>query len=578
MGADPEEALGADKFMYLKLLKFLYREATGPWLRITAVSLVVGLCSGALVAIFNAAAAEQRTSVRLWLLVAFVAGLVVYLVGSYDASVQSDRMITGMVRRLRLRLCEKLLYAKLSFLESQGVGEIYTQIGHHIGGMQSAASTILGAAQAAIVVLFVLGYLAWLSLFGLLFGIAAIIVGAAIYYYYERKVARLADAMYGKETAFYNALNDLLHGFKELKLRRARHTDLSQDMAQITAEYRELTLEMSRISVKSGLTSHTFTYIVIGVLVFVLPSVFTIGTSTIFQFLATILFGIGYIERLVSAYPGISRGCIALREIERLETALDSGMEENREPAVTPLPFEGITFDKVCYQFDSQNTGERFEVGPLDFELRPGEIVFVIGGNGAGKTTLIKLLTGLYRPLSGAISTPNGIVPTADTQAYREMFAVVFSDFHLFRRLYGIKGDDALAPLNDLLLDLDIAHKTRIEDGTFTTINLSAGQRKRLSYAVERLYDRQVYVFDEFASDQDPTFRRYFYRQLLPDLKRRGKTVVAVTHDDRWFDVADRVVKMEYGQIVEVADGAAMEAIAATHSQPTRNPHRPLRA
>jgi ABC-type hemin transport system ATPase subunit len=58
---------------------------------------------------------------------------------------------------------------------------------------------------------------------------------------------------------------------------------------------------------------------------------------------------------------------------------------------------------------------------------------------------------------------------------------------------------------------------------------------------------------DEFAADQDPEFRRFFYETLLPELKAAGKTVIAITHDDRYFHCADRVIKMEYGQVQSTA-------------------------
>jgi putative ATP-binding cassette transporter len=157
-------------------------------------------------------------------------------------------------------------------------------------------------------------------------------------------------------------------------------------------------------------------------------------------------------------------------------------------------------------------------------------------------------LTGLYQPSEGNVSVDGKVIGGSDYQRYREMFGVVFSDFYLFRRLYGLQEPDPDL-VEELLTMLQIREKTRLKDGAFTTLNLSSGQRKRLAYAVSRLSDRQVYVFDEFAADQDPGFRRYFYSELLPELKRQGKTVVAVTHDERWFEAGDRLVKLDYGTI-----------------------------
>lgn len=97
---------------------------------------------------------------------------------------------------------------------------------------------------------------------------------------------------------------------------------------------------------------------------------------------------------------------------------------------------------------------------------------------------------------------------------------------------------------------LEIAHKVSIRDGSFTTTDLSTGQRKRLALINAWLEERPVLVFDEWAADQDPTFRRIFYTELLPELKRLGKTIIVISHDDRYFDVADRLVRMAAGKVV----------------------------
>ena len=105
------------------------------------------------------------------------------------------------------------------------------------------------------------------------------------------------------------------------------------------------------------------------------------------------------------------------------------------------------------------------------------------------------------------------------------------------------------AEVHRLLRLLRLETKTNFAQGRFTQLNLSTGQRKRLALIVSLLEDRPLLAFDEWAADQDPEFRQYFYTELLPLLKSQGKTLLVVTHDDRYFHVADRVVTMEYGRI-----------------------------
>ena len=95
---------------------------------------------------------------------------------------------------------------------------------------------------------------------------------------------------------------------------------------------------------------------------------------------------------------------------------------------------------------------------------------------------------------------------------------------------------------------LQLDHKVRIEDGAFSTIHLSQGQRKRLALLTSYLEDRPIYVFDEWSADQEPMFREIFYRHLLPGLRAKLKTVVVITHDDRYFDAADRIIELDYGR------------------------------
>ena len=190
-------------------------------------------------------------------------------------------------------------------------------------------------------------------------------------------------------------------------------------------------------------------------------------------------------------------------------------------------------------------------MGPVDEEIRRGEILFLVGGNGSGKTTLLKLLTALYRPIQGCIRVDGLEIVPANVQAYRNLFSAIFSDFHLFDKLHGLR-DVAPERVDELLRLMEISDKTTFGSGRFSTTNLSTGQRKRLALVVSYLEDKLVYVFDEVAADQDPHFRQYFYETMLPELKRTLKTVVVVSHDDRYFHVADRVLEMDYGKFREI--------------------------
>jgi putative ATP-binding cassette transporter len=541
----------------LALLSFLHREMKGASARIVVALLTAGLSRGVLLAIFNAGVAKAADRTLTWQIPAvFFAVLMLYLLASYYGIHHSVRAVEAMRERVRVRLTEKLLFAQLRFLEIRGTGDIYTQLGADLQRLRDAAMTFLNGMQAAVLVVFSLGYLAWLSLPVFFATLITGGLGAATYYWIDSDMrARIVHAR-SRETALFDALADTLSGFKELKLARARQRDHAGYIARLAREFRELWVKTETLYQLIGITSQTFMFILIAIVAFVLPLFAPTGGIAIFQVVATILFLMTPLETLLQAIPSFAKARVSLQSIERLEKNLDSDAAETFDQIAKALDFQTLSFRDVHFRFDSAIAEEGFDVGPLDLDIRRGEILFVIGGNGAGKTTFLKLLTGLYAPAQGIIAVDGSTVDNTRRQSYREMFAAVFGDFHLFTQLYGL-GHVEPQQMTELLEELGIAHKTRIKDGALSTVDLSTGQRKRLAYAVNRLADRQIYVFDEFAADQDPQFRAYFYTELLPRLKCDGKTVIAVTHDDRWFDVADRVLKMDYGRVAEIVEHRA---------------------
>jgi len=215
---------------------------------------------------------------------------------------------------------------------------------------------------------------------------------------------------------------------------------------------------------------------------------------------------------------------------------------------------EGASSSSGAYADESTRT-DAFTVGPIDLTVNPGEIVFLTGGNGSGKTTLAKLILGLYWPDGGKIRVDGRPVAAEEKDDYRQLFSVVFSDSFVFESLLGIDIDAVDAAARRYLRRLQIDHKVTIQNGTLSTTDLSTGQRKRLALLTAYLEDRPVYVFDEWAADQDPEFKSFFYRDILPGLKARGKSVIAISHDDRYFSCADRVVTLENGHRVHDVSG-----------------------
>jgi putative ATP-binding cassette transporter len=353
----------------------------------------------------------------------------------------------------------------------------------------------------------------------------------------------------------------LFDGAKELKLHRLRRAAFIDDTLSPNVEAVRVQRTRGYVLYAAAASWGSFIlFAFIGITLFVVARIVPVSTHVMSGYAMVFLYMIMPIESLLTAIPNISTARVALERIEAVnaELPLESGLD-----APVKRGFERLVLDGVTHRYFREKENDVFTLGPIDLSFTPGELVYLIGGNGSGKTTLAKMIVGLYAPESGRIVVDGVPVSEADRDSYRQLFSVVFSDFFLFDSLLGLRVDglDGLdETARELLVQLQLDHKVRIEDGAFSTLELSQGQRKRLALLVAYLEDRPFYLFDEWAADQDPLFKDVFYRTLLPELKAKGKTVLVITHDDRYFHLADRYIKLDYGQLVESGAGADLGA------------------
>jgi putative ATP-binding cassette transporter len=266
----------------------------------------------------------------------------------------------------------------------------------------------------------------------------------------------------------------------------------------------------------------------------------------------------------VGSIPTLITANISMKKLSSLELSTDRSL--NPKPAKTKV-FNSLELVGASYRYRSDSDGDAFGVGPINFKIERGEHIFIIGGNGSGKSTFARLLTGLYRPHSGQVYVDGNEVTQAHWQDYRHQFSAVFSDFHLFHQIVDGEGQDIDSKdIDEWMVRLEMAHKVDHQQGKLSDVRYSQGQRKRLALMMSVLEKRGCILLDEWATDQDPRFRKLFYRQLLPLLKQRGVTVIAITHDDAYFDAADRIFKMDTGNLIELSKGNLAQAHQALES------------
>lgn len=538
------------------LIRFLLKESSTSLYSLGGMAVLSGMMSAILLAIINVAAANAADEISATrFLFLFAIAISIYVLAQKSLMASSTTLVETILNNLRQRLTNKIRQAELLPLEGIGRARIYAGVSTEIQTISQATQPIIIACQAAFLVGFSLVYLAWLSLTALVLMLSLTVIGLSIHFQKVREMSAHLKESFVRDNRFFEALTHVLDGFKEVKMNEPRSRDLYRHVQDASAAVAELKITIGTQFANHFAFSQATFYIVVGGIVFLLPRLNPAYSEVVTQATATILFVFGPLTTLLGSIPLFEQGGVAIERIYDLERQLDTHVPTLVDTVVelppTPLvkTFSHIDMEGVTFQYTDHQGLPLFTVGPFDFHVQAGETIFIVGGNGSGKSTFLKLLTTLYYPLAGQIKLDNIALAGDRYHIYRNLFSIIFSDFHLFDRLYGLSNIDP-ARVEDLLRFLGIQDKTGFVDGRFVNQELSSGQRKRLALLVTLLEDRPIQVFDEWAADQDPIFRRYFYENILTDMKRQGKTIIAATHDDRYFHVADRVVRMEYGQFV----------------------------
>jgi putative pyoverdin transport system ATP-binding/permease protein len=535
----------------MEFLRLLRSESAIDLRRLIGMAVVAGLSNAMVLAVINAAAGPSGESAKGRLAIMFVTVLIAYSISQRYLMFEASKEIERIIHRVRSRLTAAVRDSELAEIEQIGRTRIYNAISKEIQALAQNSNTLVAVTQMSLLVVFATLYL--LALSPIAFVIAVVFMSIAVTIYLGRLqvVNRAIQASLGAEFGLHELLEGILDGFKEVKLNAVRSQQISDDLLEASLEAAE-----SRVTAQSELTrNYVFTqnvfFLLLATMVFVVPLLTDIASEIIVKLTTAILFVTSAIAGVVSSVPIFINANASAGNIMNLERAIGAPrrlLSDVARVTVTPSAFSEIVVRDVSFAYgDSDNPG--FEVGPFNVTFKAGETVFISGGNGSGKSTFMRLFTSLYWPQTGYIAVDGQPVTHETVEAYRAHFAAVFSEYHLFKRLYGVTPE-ALAEVPDLLTLFEIEDKTALVDGAFTTVNMSAGQRKRVALIVALLERRPICVLDEWAADQDPLFRRKFYEDLLPMFKARGITIIAVTHDDRYFHIADRRLHLEEGRIV----------------------------
>jgi len=462
------------------------------------------------------------------------------------------RLSVDVASEMRHRLCERIARAPLPALERIGEPRMIAALTVDIPRIVTGARVTPDLLIDTVVTFGMLGFLLVLNVDVFFFVIACIVFGIVTF----QLPMLLANRRFVSARKAYDdlqaSMNGLIRGVKELKLSEARRRDFFENVLQSQENAVCAHEKSGHTLIRAGTTyGDLLSFFVIGCILFVFVNYRLISNAELVGVVMALLYLTGPVAMILANLPQLSLARVSL---QRFNALCDEIPEETvGVEGATPQPWTSVRFEGVSYRHRGGDDDRHFQVGPLDLELRKGRITFIVGGNGSGKSTLSKLITLHYRANGGCIRFGNTAVDDTTIGTLRQSICAIYSNYHLFDRVLGFKDQDALRQQVEHYLEaLQLVGKVEFRDGRFSTLSLSDGQRRRLALLVAMLDDRELYLFDEWAADQDPEFKAVFYHEILPALKARNKAIVVISHDDRYFDVADQLITLEEGMIAHV--------------------------
>jgi putative ATP-binding cassette transporter len=537
----------------MSFLNLVRREMHSSLPKLLLMSGLGGISTAAILASINAG---MQGNGNLWGAILFLISLFLFIKTQYYVTITTTAEIEAIIHKLRLRLMDMVRQSELLEMEHIGRARIVAAITGDTATLTQASNLLAFTIQGAVLIFFVAIYVAFLSVMAIVITIVVVTTAGLVFHYKNKRLASEKQHAAEWERRLFDRLTDFLDGFKEIRLNTQRSDDLYNDAVEVSRTAANIKIKSQAETFKLVVSSQFSMYILLGAVVFVAPQLSTkLGGAALAKTTTALMFVVGACFGLVQSIPVLLTANAAADRIIQLEATLRAHLAKiPREREIKmPKRFDKIEMQNIVFRYVDKFSDTTFQIGPLDFTLHSGDLVFITGGNGSGKSTFLKVLAGLYPPDSGEIMLDGMRINDETRDAYRALISGIFFDNHLFRRLYGIP-EPTPGELDALMRKFKLEDKTGLVDGEFRTLDLSGGQRRRLALIVSMLEKRPILMLDEWTAEQDPEFRRKFYHELLPEMLQAGVTIVVITHDDRYLDELDlpaRRLRMEEGRFVD---------------------------
>jgi len=534
----------------MSFLQLVRREMHGSLPKLLFMSGLGGISTAAILGAINSGLQNGST---LWAATLFIVALFLFIKTQSYVTITTTAEIVAIIHKIRIRLMDQIRHSELLSIEDVGRARIVAAITSDTAVLTQASNMLAFTVQGAVLIVFVAIYVAFLSVAAILTTIVVVSIAAVIFHQKNRRLVSEKQRAAAWERRLFDRLTDFLDGFKEVRLNSARSADLFADAVDVSRTAANIKINTQAETFRMIVTSQISMYVLLGAVVFVAPQFSdTLGGAALTKTTTALMFIVGACFGLVQSIPILLNANASADRLVQLENTLRATAAQPRE-IPTVKRFDKIEMRNISFRYVDKFSEAAFKIGPIDFTLQPGELVFITGGNGSGKSTFLRVLSGLYPADSGEIILDGRHIDNSTREEYRALMSAIFFDYHLFRRLYGVPDPDP-GEVNRLLGLFRLSEKTGLVEGEFRTLELSGGQRRRLALIVSLLEKRPILLLDEWTAEQDPEFRRKFYDELLPDLMKAGATVVVITHDDRYLDELDlpaRRIRMDEGKIVE---------------------------
>lgn len=533
-------------YIYSLISSVYQKKDDKPILILPILSIVSGFGNALIIFTINMAI-NSSNDVKIKLLVYFVLGIILYVYGQKIMRVKLIEVTNEIVYSKRMEIITCLLKAPYNKFEEIEKGRIQTTLNNDTETISRFTNILINGVTSAITLICCFIYLGFINIYALLLSVIIMLLITSIYYLVGRYANKIGEESRDLQNVFFKFINDLIGGFKELSLNAKRKNEFEVDMEKSCYKYKIKKGQSALAFANMFVIGELLFTLAIGAIALIFPLIlYNLEMSSVASYVFILLYMTGPVHGILNTIPNAIEVKISLKRINDLSSQISLSNHEDFDDKQCNMESNiSLKLNEVEYSYDN-NDKNIFKVGPINYEFNSGEIVFITGGNGSGKSTLAKLLSGLYAPSKGSITLNNN---KFSRKMLGENYSTVFSDFYLLDKLYGIDCKGKEKEIQKYLEILQLDNKVQIEDGRFSTTKLSTGQKKRLALLITYLEDRPICLFDEWAADQDPEFRTFFYNNLLPELKERGKCVIAITHDYHFFNLADKVIRMELGKI-----------------------------